>query len=302
MKIIIDTGAGVCPGVARAIRLAEETLAKQPILVSVGPLIHNDVEVARLGQAGLKTLPQEVFETQTSLAEQFRGQVLLVRAHGISPALRRKFTENGLKVLDATCPKVQRVQEVIKKYSDAGYQVVIVGKANHPEVIGLAGSASGPVFIIQEEAEVASITVDAKTLLVAQTTTNQEKFEKLIDTIRLRIPEVVVKHTICRAVSNRHQRIHDFARSCDVVLFVGGKQSSNTRELFGICQQANPRSYRIEKSDEIDFEWLRGAVSIGISGSASTPVWQLEVISEYLTAHFNFSPTKINIKEVLVNG
>jgi len=302
MKIIIDPGAGVCPGVARAIRLAEETLAKTPALVSVGPLIHNDVEVARLEQAGLQTVPQEVFETQTSLAEQFQSKMLLIRAHGISPALRRLFAENGLKVLDATCPKVQRVQEVIKKYSAEGYQVVIVGKANHPEVIGLAGSTSGKVFIIQEEAAVASIPVHEKTLLVAQTTTNQEKFEKIIDAIQRRNPEVVVKHTICRAVSNRHQRLREFAERCDVVLFVGGKQSSNTRELFGICQQANPRSFRIEKREEIDFEWLRGAVSVGLSGSASTPVWQLEVISEYLTAHFNLRPTKINIKEVLVNG
>jgi 4-hydroxy-3-methylbut-2-enyl diphosphate reductase len=302
MKIIIDQGAGVCPGVARAIRLAEENLAQKQALVAVGPLIHNEVEVARLSESGLLTVPQEAFEASGEFAARFKGNSLLVRAHGISPALRKKFETNGFKIIDATCPKVQRVQQLIKKYSAAGFQVVIVGKKNHPEVIGLAGSATGKAFIILTEAEVGTIFQDQKTVLVAQTTTNQENFEKIAHALKLRIPELVVENTICRSVSNRHQRLQEFARSCDGVVFVGGKHSSNTRELFVLCQQANFRSYRIEKGDEIDFQWFEGAETVGVSGSASTPVWQLEEIAGYLTAHYKIRPTKINIKEVHLNG
>lgn len=302
MKIEIDTGAGVCPGVARAIRIAEEKLAQQDSVVSVGPLIHNPIEISRLEKNGLQTFPQTEFESAENLAGKFSDKMLLVRAHGISPKLQEKIRKNGLQILDATCPKVTRIQRLIHKYSVAGFQVVIVGKAEHPEVLGLAGSAVGKVFIVLKQEALEKIPPAGKTLLVAQTTTNQENFEKIAHALKLRIPELVVKNTICSAVSKRHAHLQEFARRCDVVLFVGGHHSSNTRELFLLCQQANSRSFRIEKSTEIDFQWFEGAQTVGVSGSASTPIWQLKKIAAFLTEYFQNGFSKINIKEELLNG
>jgi len=298
MKILIDNTAGVCPGVARAIRLAEEKLQQGVRLVSIGPLIHNPVEIERLAQLGLITVPQEIFEKDETWAQQYAGAVLLVRTHGISQKLRQKLLNQHFELLDATCPKVKRVQDMIHQYSGQDYQIVIVGKKDHPEVIGLAGAAVNQPIVILDPQAAQHIPANNKTLLVAQTTTNQENFLNIGAILKQRINGLEIKNTICNAVNQRHQRLQKFAPQFDSVLFVGGRHSSNTRELFRICQTANPRSYWIERFDETDSQWLREVESVGISGSASTPYWQLEQIQSHLENISHDSFTKIKIKEV----
>ena len=281
MKIIIDQNAGVCTGVKKAIRIAEEYLQKDRPLYALGSLIHNQREVERLKARGLETLSQEEIEKDEHPAE-LKGKPVLIRAHGISDALRQKLQAAGAELLDGTCVIVRRIQKKVEEYYQAGHQILIVGKKGHPEVVGLLGYCNNEGIVLQDENDLQRIEPDRKTVLFSQTTVSPEKFAWFRDAVQSIVKELIVMDTICRQISNRHDRIRDFARSVDVVLFVGGKKSSNTAVLHSVSLQVNPRSYRIESSEDIDPNWLKPDDVVGLTGGASTPIWQLQQIRDDL--------------------
>ncbi len=277
MRIVIDEKAGPCGGVKRVIKLAERSLAAGDNVASRGEIIHNNVEIARLEKLGLQTNK----ETYTGSADN-TAQKLLIRAHGAGPEVFERANQSGVEVIDGTCPVVTRSQKTAKKYHDQGYQVVVVGKPKHAEVIAILGHCDNQAKVVHNLDDIDQLDPQRPTFVLAQTTINETYFFKMLAAIKKHVKTVEQRNTICAFVSNREDQLRKFAAECDVVLMVGGKNSSNTRVMFGVCQSVNPRSYWIETAEDIEPQWMIDSDVVGISGSASTPDWLLKKIAAIL--------------------
>ena len=282
MKITVDQNSGFCWGVVRTIDIAEQELRDTKKLYSLGDIIHNPVEIDRLGAEGLKTI------THAEL-ENIKDAKVLIRAHGEPPETFRRAKELGIELIDATCPVVTKVQERIRIFYDKGYQVVIFGKKDHAEVIGLVGHTNGTAIVIKSLEEVSKLDLAKKTVLFSQTTMDKGTFYALRDEIKSRIKaefevgtfeEMAIdfhaKDTICGQVSGRDKKLREFAHANDIVIFVAGRKSSNGKVLYDIAKSENPKTYFIEDEKEMRAEWLNGAETVGISGATSTPQWLME--------------------------
>jgi len=281
MTVTVDSHSGFCWGVVRTIDIAEDELAESPELYSLGPIIHNPVEIERLRAEGLETVTLDDLP-------RLRGKKVLIRAHGEPPSTYALARRSGVTLVDATCPVVTKVQERIRKFYDQGYQIVIFGKKDHAEVIGLLGHTDNKAVVVRTVEEAAAIDASRKTVLFSQTTMDKETFAKIAEILRARIQEFVVgtfeesaidfhaKDTICGQVSGRDAKLRQFASANDVMVFVAGRSSSNGKVLFDICRQANPRTHFVEDEKELDPAWFAGAGRVGISGATSTPQWLME--------------------------
>ncbi len=278
-RIIIDENAGPCGGVKRVIKLAEKNLAAGIQTASLGAVIHNNVEIDRLTALGLDTVDQAEFQR---VEEGGGKRKILIRAHGEAPSVFDRAQELGIDVVDGTCPVVTRSQKYARIYHEQGYQVVVIGKPRHAEVIGVLGHCDGQAKVVHEEADVAQLDPDRPTYVLAQTTISDEMWTSMLAAIQKRVHNVVWRNTICAFVSDREMELRSFAAECDVMLFVGGYNSSNTKVMYDVCRAVNPRAHWIETADEIDPSWFDDAETVGISGSASTPQWLLERIGEEL--------------------
>ena len=279
MEIIIDDNSGFCFGVVRAIGEAESALERVGDVYSLGDIVHNRVEVQRLEQLGLHTISHEDMP-------RLEGRTLLIRAHGEPPRTYRMAEELGITVIDATCPVVARLQrrlrEAYDKMQEVGGSVVLLGKRGHAEVIGLTGQADDDVVVVENEADLNNVDFTRPIYFLSQTTQSIALFNQLAEEIKARAKGVTVNidDTICRRVAGREALLADFSRSVDVVIFVSGRKSSNGRVLYEVCRGANPRSYNVEESSEIDWSWLEGAERVGICGATSTPRWLMEQVAE----------------------
>lgn len=279
MEVIIDDNSGFCFGVVRAIGEAESALERVGEVYSLGDIVHNRVEVQRLEQLGLHTISHEDMP-------RLEGRTLLIRAHGEPPRTYRMAEELGITVIDATCPVVARLQrrlrEAYDKMQEVGGSVVLLGKRGHAEVIGLTGQADDDVVVVENEADLNNVDFTRPIYFLSQTTQSIALFNQLAEEIKARAKGVTVNidDTICRRVAGREALLADFSRSVDVVIFVSGRKSSNGRVLYEVCRGANPRSYNIEESSEIDWSWLEGAERVGICGATSTPRWLMEQVAE----------------------
>ena len=286
MKVTVDKSAGFCWGVVRTIDIAENQLAtagKDGTLYCLGDIIHNPMEISRLRKLGLESITREDLG-------RLRGARVLIRAHGEPPSTYQTARELGIELVDATCPVVWKVQERIRKFYDQGYQVVIFGKKDHAETIGLVGQTAGEAIVIKSLEEIDKVDLTRKTVLFSQTTMEKETFYKIKDEFQRRIKELVVdsfeeeavefhaKDTICGQVYGRDKKLREFARQNDIMIFVAGRNSSNGKVLHRICQESNPRTYFLENASELRREWFDGVETVGISGSTSTPQWLMEEI------------------------
>ncbi len=281
MRVIIDSHAGFCPGVKRAVALVEERLAAGKKITALGALIHNDREIGRLQDKGLCTVPQNLAEDDRTL-HALAGQEVLVRTHGVGMAVAQRLHENGVIAVDGTCPTVARVQRSVAEYHHKGYQIVIIGKKDHAEVIGLSGHCDHRGVVIESREDITRIDPKRPTLVVAQTTIGAEKFAALSAEVAASHKDAQILDTTCRFISRRYDQVRTFAAAVDVLIFVGGRESSNSRVLFEICQQNNPRSHKIESPQELMACWFDRADVVGISGGASTPVWQFEEVRQLI--------------------
>lgn len=281
MQVIIDRNAGVCPGVDRAIHIIENVLQENRSLTALGPIIHNRYEIDRLQQLGMKTREQSILERNDGF-EPLRKEKLFIRTHGVPKRYYEKFETEHLHVIDGTCPIVRRLQKRVERYYENGYQIIIVGKAKHPEVIGLLGHCDDRGIVILDESDFDKIDLNKKSVLISQTTISQQKFFDIKEKLSPLMNDLEIVDTTCKHINKRHDHLMEFSKNVDVVLVVGGKTSSNTGVLYGICSQANPRSYRIESAGEIRRNWFHEEDIVGITGGASTPHWQLELVREYL--------------------
>jgi len=283
MTIEVDKESGFCPGVVSAIRKAEGELQTRSQLYCLGDIVHNSQEVKRLEDQGLVTISHEDLRN-------LQDTTVLLRAHGEPPATYLQARQQGIEIVDATCPVVLQLQKKIRKMyeKEPDVQIVIFGKHGHAEVVGLVGQTENTAIVVEHEDELDKIDFSRPVRLFSQTTMSVEQFRELIGefTRRMHSPEQLKTFdTICRQVANRIPHMLQFASCHDVVLFVSGKKSSNGKALFEVCKSANSRSYLISQLDEVKPEMLVGAVNIGVCGATSTPRWQMEEVADYLTTN-----------------
>ena len=279
MRIEIDDKSGFCFGVVRAITQAEEALGEGGTVYSLGDIVHNRIEVQRLEQLGLKTV------THAEMADIAGGR-LLIRAHGEPPTTYARARKLGIRVIDATCPVVARLQRRVMQAHEAmkpiGGQVVILGKRGHAEVVGLTGQVEEPTIVIEGPDDLRLIDFERPIHFLSQTTQSIALFEELGAEMKRRAknPDTVrIDDTICRQVANREEHLTDFARRFDVVIFVCGRKSSNGKVLSEVCRSANARTHVVEEPAEIDPSWFDGRQSVGICGATSTPKWLMQQVA-----------------------
>lgn len=285
LTIEIDQRSGFCGGVIRAIGRAENYLQDNPgcTLCSLGAIVHNEEELARLSQKGLKTIK--------TLAQTDGGPVL-IRAHGEPPSTYELAEEKGIELIDCTCPVVLQLQQRIREaYADVaprGGKIVIFGRIGHAEVLGLVGQTGGDALVVEtvemlhKAIDEGLINTSAPVELFSQTTGSPETFAEICKVLRGIIKDeslLRVHDTICLQVSSRHAQLADFAASHDVIIFVSGKYSSNGSVLFQLCKGVNERAHRVSSEAEIDPAWFHDGDRVGVCGATSTPKWLLEKIA-----------------------
>lgn len=288
MKITIDKYSGFCWGVVRTIDIAEEELQNSDKLFSLGEIIHNPKEIERLSEKGLNTISLD------DLNDKINSKIL-IRAHGEPPSTYKKAKDLGLEIIDATCPVVTKVQERIKKYYDQDFQIVIFGKKDHAEVIGLVGHTNGKAIVIKNLDEISKLDFTKNTVLFSQTTMDKKTFYEIKNEISKKITakfeigsieDVAIdfhaKDTICGQVSGRENKLKEFAKNNDVVIFVSGKKSSNGKVLYDVVKNENQKSYFIEDENEINNDWFVDAETVGICGATSTPMWLMEKVQNFI--------------------
>ena len=282
MTVEIDNDSGFCFGVLSAIGKAEEELRRSRELYCLGDIVHNGIECERLQGLGLKTINHEQFSNLQ------RAKVLL-RAHGEPPSTYQTARDNGITLIDATCPVVLKLQRRIhRQYQELDRetgQIVIFGQKGHAEVLGLVGQTDGTAIVIESADEIDRIDFNKDIFLYSQTTKSASSYNQLIEKIAERVPEgrrFVHNNTVCGQVSHRRENIREFASRHDVILFVSGRKSSNGKVLFNECLNVNPRSYMIEGKEDIDLSILKGVQSVGICGATSTPKWLMEECRDFI--------------------
>ncbi len=280
MKVKIDRRSGFCFGVKKVIGLAEEEISKNGTIYCLGDIVHNEAEVRRLENLGLKVIDRKQFF-------RLKDCKVLLRAHGEPPETYDYAHANNIEIIEGTCPVVLKLQSRIKKkYSELEGRgtIVIFGKASHPETIGLNGQINKNAVIVQDISDLDKIDFSRPIVLFAQTTMNKEKYWELKSVLEDRVisPELLETcDTICGQVSNRAPYIIEFSKSVDAVIFVGGRQSSNSKFLFGESQKSNPNSYFVSSPEEIDQVDLSPFKNVGICGATSTPQWLMEKVAAY---------------------
>jgi 4-hydroxy-3-methylbut-2-enyl diphosphate reductase len=275
LQVNIDKSSGFCFGVVYAIEMAEDILDNEGYLYCLGDIVHNDEEVERLTNRGLKIIDHEVLKN-------LRDEKVLIRAHGEAPSTYQLALENNLTLIDASCPVVLKLQNRIKNSHDDDEQVLIFGKHGHAEVIGLQGQTDGKAIVFQDLAELDDVELPAKFTLYSQTTKSTEKFYHIKDELLSRGYEVKANDTICRQVSNRYEELEDFVGHYDKIVFVSGKKSSNGKVLYDVCKKHNDNSYFVSNVEELDQTWFNENDKVGICGATSTPMWLMEKVKAAL--------------------
>ncbi|MDT3386967.1 MAG: 4-hydroxy-3-methylbut-2-enyl diphosphate reductase [Bacteroidota bacterium] len=285
IQIEIDSGSGFCFGVTTAIKKAEEELARSKTLYCLGDIVHNSMEVNRLHENGLITINHDQLK-------QLHDVKVLLRAHGEPPETYEIARQNNIEIIDATCTVVLALQKRIKQMfdSDPDGQLVIFGINGHAEVLGLVGQTNSKAIVVENLEDVKQLDFNHNIYLYSQTTKSLDEFHHIIDYIQSHISEKATFRsfdTICRQVANRMPHIAEFASKHYLILFVSGRKSSNGKVLFKECLRVNPNSYQIESAEEINFDWLRGAKTIGICGATSTPKWLMEECRDFILNHLD---------------
>ncbi len=304
MKVEIDKDSGFCAGVIKAIETAEELLDKTSGVFSLGAIVHNEQELARLESKGLGVVKATELDRKTDGS----GKTLLIRAHGEPPWTYSTAKAAGFEIVDCTCPVVLKLQREIKeadarRHSDPrGGMIVIFGKPGHPEVLGLLGQAGGRAVVIENLAMLQEAVQDGKIDLrkpveiFSQTTKSPSEYSVICSRLEEMMATanefpiaqfkgrrlLLVHNTICSQVSSRYYSLPKFAANHDIIIFVAGKASSNGKVLCDLCKSANIRTYHISSPNDLRHEWFAKDDSVGICGATSTPRWLLDAVAASL--------------------
>ncbi|MGI6004609.1 MAG: bifunctional 4-hydroxy-3-methylbut-2-enyl diphosphate reductase/30S ribosomal protein S1 [Christensenellales bacterium] len=270
MQIVLAPHGGFCFGVKRALKLAEDEIGGGPVY-TLGPIIHNRQVVEYLSEKGVGVIE--------SAGEAQKGDKVVIRSHGVSPKTIRALEEKGAHIIDATCPFVSRIHQKVKEAAQEGRQVIIVGKADHPEVIGIGGWADEDAIVVSSPEQADTLGYFDKALVVAQTTIIQKLFDEVLETLRPHIRDIEVFCSICQTSAQRQMEATEIAKTCDAVVIIGGRHSANTSHLYHICSEVCPNCIMIETAKELREKAFSGARRVGIIAGASTPEWIIEEVT-----------------------
>lgn len=289
MEVTVAKSAGFCFGVKRAVdTVYREIESGEKPVYTFGPIIHNEQVVEDLENRGVQVIHSE------DELEGLSGGTVVIRSHGVSRDVCEKIEARGMKIVDATCPFVKKIHRIVDEEGRKGRHVVIIGSADHPEVQGIMGWASGPVTVVHtaEEAE-SFVPENGKPIsIVAQTTFNYNKFKELVEILcKKRYDNSVLNmgdilNTICNATEERQKEAQNIAGEVDTMLVIGGRHSSNTQKLFEICKKECGNTYYIQTPVDLDSEMFHHSSYVGITAGASTPKKIIEEVQEHVRIKF----------------
>ncbi|MCI6869519.1 MAG: 4-hydroxy-3-methylbut-2-enyl diphosphate reductase [Selenomonadales bacterium] len=268
MEVILADNLGFCYGVKRAIQLARDSASPQRDSFTLGPIIHNPQMVARLADEGVGTIDS---------LDQIEKGTVIVRSHGVGPAVYKAIENKGLTMVDATCPHVRKAQMAASELSKEGYQVVIVGEKKHPEVRSIREWAGEGAYVVETVEEAGKVSRCGRIGVVAQTTFSGKKFKDIVNILLDKANEVKILRTICTATDQRQDAAVRLSREVELMLVIGGKNSANTTRLAQLCSEIC-ETHHIETADEVRPEWLENIKKIGITAGASTPDWIIKEV------------------------
>lgn len=267
---------GFCPGVRNAISTAEKILDEAESdgpVYSLGPVIHNKDEVERLRKAGLQTVDS---------VDQMDSGTVLIRSHGVAPSELDRLKEQGFHIVDATCVLVKRLQQIVRQLEADGYEVVIIGEENHPEVQGVVGCVRDVVVVAGED-DLHRLPRDGKLGIVCQTTQSPEYLGRMLGAIgRGNFRELKVINTLCKEAIKRQESAIELCQQVDIMFVLGGLHSANTRRLADLCKKHNEATFHLQNWDELDKNVLFGKIVAGVTAGASTPNWVIEEFVKHL--------------------
>lgn len=268
MEITVAKSAGFCFGVQRAVdsvyKELEENSGK---IYTFGPIIHNEQVVEDLNKKGI-----EVIDTVEQLKEIKEGTVV-IRSHGVAKEIYDILEQQKLKMVDATCPFVKKIHNIVLDESNNGKTIIIIGNDNHPEVEGIKGWVNGEVIVINKEEQIEKLSLpeQTKACIVSQTTFNHNKFKYLVEIIRKKGYDIIVVNTICNATHVRQVEAQKISSNVDGMIVIGGKNSSNTQKLYDICRNECENTFYVQTVKDLNLHELKSLKSIGITAGASTP-------------------------------
>jgi len=288
MIVETDDKSGFCFGVQNAVEIAEKALLKGEEVYSLGPIVHNDMEVKRLVSLGLITINRDKLG-------RLKNCNLLIRAHGEPPDTYLTAGKNNITIIDATCPIVKKLQSKIRdawlRYKEMKGQIVIFGKPGHDEVVGLLGQTKNEGILISVPDDLVKIDFTRPVLLFSQTTMSISNYHNIAEQIKTEMIRagisdtdnyLKVYNTICGQVSGREPHLKTFARKYEIIIFVSGRESSNGKLLYTACKSVNPDTYFVSSPNEIEKSWFKGKKTAGICGATSTPKWLIDEIRDLI--------------------
>ncbi|MFA5423683.1 MAG: 4-hydroxy-3-methylbut-2-enyl diphosphate reductase [Phycisphaerae bacterium] len=278
MKVIVAEKCGLCAGVKNAISLAEQVLKKKDCVYSLGPIIHNNDVVNKLADMGLHTVED---------INEISNGTVLIRSHGAAPSEIEKVKDEGLKIIDATCVLVKRVQKIAADLERQGYTVVVMGDADHPEVKAVVGCVRNAI-VVADENDLEKLPPDGRLGVICQTTQSPEYFTRMLSAICKRgFSKLKAINTLCKEAVKRQQSAVELCKKVDIMFVLGGLDSANTRKLAELCRRHNEQTYHLQNWDEFDKTRLAGKKTAGVTAGASTPEW---IITEFVENLEAFEP------------
>ncbi|MBN1765905.1 MAG: 4-hydroxy-3-methylbut-2-enyl diphosphate reductase [Sedimentisphaerales bacterium] len=286
MEVLIAEKRGFCFGVEHAIEMAQRLLDEGKEVYSLGPLIHNSHVVKRLSDNGLQVVESldqiGLFTCSCPENPSKPTPTVLIRSHGCRPEIMEQIMQRGLELADATCILVKKAQKLVKQLFDQGYQVIIVGDPNHPEVQGVVGYAPNVVVVAGPE-DVRTMSQKGKIAVISQTTYSAEDFGKIVGLIAMKgFEEIKVVNTICRETSRRQASAVELCKQVDVMFVLGSHHSANTAELAQLCKRNGVMTYHLQGWDEFEPQYVEGKSIAGVTAGASTPDWIIQEFVERL--------------------
>jgi 4-hydroxy-3-methylbut-2-enyl diphosphate reductase len=275
MKTNLAKTAGFCFGVKRAIKIALETAEKDTPIEMLGDIVHNEEVIKQVSEKGI----QKVSELSSG-----KEKTLIIRAHGVEKKIFEDAEKLGYSIVDATCPMVTEIHNIVKKMDKSGYKIIIIGDKNHAEVKGIAGQLSEKPFIISSKDSIPYQETNQikKAAIVIQSTQMIENAEEIHEVLKPRITELKFFNTICKTTKSKQAEIKTLPLENDVVIIIGSKTSANTNRLYQISKSLNENTYQVMSENEIDPSWFKDAKKVGVSAGASTPDEAIERVINYL--------------------
>lgn len=278
MKIILVPKTGFCFGVKRAFDMSLKALRKNPKPCQVlGPLVHNEYVVAELKNKGIKFV---------NLLNEIKKGTVIIPAHGEDPKILKKIDKLGLKIVDATCPLVKKVQNLAKILQNKDYQIIIVGDNNHKEVKSIQAAINRKGFVIENEKNILKLKCGRKPLaVISQTTQNPERVGKIIKKLKNKFKKVKFYNTLCPTVLNYQKEAKKLALKTDLLLIIGSKTSANTKRLVEIAKTSKKTVYYVENAKQLRKKWFTGIQKIGIATGTSTPDWLVKEVIKKIKSY-----------------